>query len=348
MSDFAPPITADDDPDALLALAGALMRYRKLIILLGLAGGLVGGVMGLLTRRTYVSAAAFLPQNSDPNLSGLALAATQFGVRLPNLASGGWGPPVYAELLRSRVLLEPIVRDTLEVGEEGRREAFLDLAKIPDGPPAERVDLGIKALGNMVSAQEAKSLTGVRLQVRSHWPSVSLAIAQRLLDGVQRFNVESRQSQAGAERRFVEGQAKDAQQALRDAEDRLQGYLERNRTIASPEATMQRDRLQRDIAQKQQLYTALLQSRDDARVREVRDTPVITIVEAPQLPVLPESRRVLLKAIAGGMAGGLLGLALAFTARGLMRARRSPSSEAREFADLIDGWMSRVAKRGTS
>jgi uncharacterized protein involved in exopolysaccharide biosynthesis len=339
--------TDDDDQYAVFAVAAALLRWRVRILGLAALGAASGLLTGLLSRRTYVSEATFLPQMSEVNLSGLALAASQLGVRLPTATGAAWGPPVYVDLLQSRGLLEPIVRDTLVVAEEGgQRIAVLDLLRVKAPKSEVRVDRGVQALREIVSSQEMKALGGVKVRVTTRWPSVSYAIAQRLVDAVQRFNVETRQSQAGAERRFVEARADEAEHTLREAEDRLQSFLQRNRSITgSPELSFQLDRLQREVTLRQQLYTGLLQSREEARVREVRDTPVITVVEEPLLPALPAPRRAVLKAIAGGLAGGILAVAIAFVARGLIRARRTANGEVLDFFKLLDEARPRWTRR---
>jgi uncharacterized protein involved in exopolysaccharide biosynthesis len=307
-----------------------------MVAALALIGAVVGLIAGLLTRRTYASSATFIPQDADANLSGLALAASQFNVKLPSVG-GAWGPAVYVELLQSPVLLEPIAGDTLTVAELGnQRTTLMDLLKIRGASQAEKLERAEIALRQIITARELRSLNAVELTVRTHWPSVSATIARQLVDGVNRFNVTSRRTQASAEREFIEQRAEVAAAALRAAEERLATFLRQNRMAVSPELSLERDRLQREVNLQQQLYTTLLQSREEARAREVRDTPVITILEAPRTPVLPESRRTLLKAVLGMLGFGLLGVLFAVVSDGVGRTREMRSDIARDFLTLLD------------
>lgn len=340
------PVLRDDDEVSLLALGSVLLRWRWMIIALGLVGGLVGLWKGLSSTRVYVSTATFIPQGSDGAASGLALAASQFGTRVPSNA-GAWQPPVYVELLRSQALLESIVHDTVVVAEEGgRRVMVMDLLEIEAPTPERRTEFAIRALRKIARASENNKLNAVRLSVTTEWPSVSLALAERLVHGVNVFNRETSTSQAAAERQFTEVQAREAAAALREAEDRLQVFLQGNRAIAdSPELTFQFERLQRDVALRQQVYTSLVQSREEARIREVRDTPVITMLVAPRLPAVGEPRRSVLKAVVGGVVGGLVGVLIAFVAQEIINTRRAPNEDALEFFQQLQAATPRFLKR---
>jgi hypothetical protein len=254
---------------------------------------------------------------------------------------------MYVQLIQSRALLEPIALDTFVVAEEGGRQVtFIDLLQIK-APTRERaVTAAVGALNGMIAASEEKKIGGVTVSVKTKWPSVSLALANRLVQRINQFNLETRKSQAAAERQFVEAQAVESERALRDAEDRLQGFLQANRDIGgSPGLGFERDRLQREVLRRNQLYTSWLQSREEARIREIRDTPVITVIENPRLAFIGEPRKSVLKAILGGIAGALFGVLFAFLADALAGARRSEREDAQEFFQLVEKATPKVLKR---
>ena len=335
--------TGDDlgtvvDPDAelsVLALGSVILRRRRLVMTLGFFGSVAGLASGLLSTRMYKASATFMPQGTDIGMSGLALAASQFGIRVPSSGSG-WGTTIYVALARSRALLEPIVLDTIKVDEEqGRRIPVMDLLKIKAPTQALRTELAVRKLRDIVTSEEDKKQGAVTLTVKTRWPSVSFWVAERLVRGVNLFNVDSRKSQAKAERMFVESQTAEAEHALRDAEDRLQTFLQQNRAMSnSPQLEFERDRLQRAMQLRQSIYSTLEQDREEARIREVRDIPVITVLDEPRLPVVAEPRRALLKGIAGGAVGTILGILIAFLGNAMKILRRDRSAAAAEFFRL--------------
>ena len=320
----ANPNGTQDDTEAPSETVGIRLVRRRggLIVGFGLIGFVAGIAVTLLTPREYVSRAMFIPQSQETGSTGLEIAASQFGVRLPT-TGGAFGSAVYVELLYSRMLLEPIALDTLAVQEEGRRRvAMMDLLEVRPLPPPERTEATVRLLRRKVLATEDKKLNAVRLEVTTRWPSVSLAVAERLVRGVNRFNLETRKTQASEERKFVEGRAIDVERALREAEDHLQSFMQRNRSIAgSPELTFAQDRLQRDVALWQSVLTSLLQKREEARIREVRDVPVVTVIESPRLPVSGESRRFAMMGVLGAFVATAFGFLVAFLLEGLAEAR---------------------------
>lgn len=335
-----------DTEITLLAVANVLLRSRRMIGVLSVAGAVLGLTLALLSPRVYTASAKFIPGNSESTPSGLALAASQFGINIPN-STGGWGPAVYAELLGSRALLEPLVFDTVVVAEEGgRREAVSKLFGINEGSAAKNADFGVRRLAEHIRAQTVPELGAVSLTVTTRWASVSLAMADKLVRGVGTFNVERRRSQAAAERQFVDAQAAESERALREAENALQVFLQRNRDYGgSSQLAFERDRLQREVSLRQEVYTSLLQSREEARIREVRDTPVITVIEDPRLPVIAEPRGTVFKTVLGAFAGFLLGAVTALFRYGFADPQRARNADAREFVSLLGDVVPRMHRR---
>jgi uncharacterized protein involved in exopolysaccharide biosynthesis len=236
------------------------------------------------------------------------------------------------------MLLEPIAFDTVVIPEEGnQRVAIMDVLEIEEPNRGRAVDQAVRRLRGMITPSEVKALRGVKLAVSTEYPSLSQTIATRLVSGINRFNLETRKTQAAAERQFIEEQAAQAESALRVAEDRLRSFLARNRTMTmSSGAAFERDRLQRDVDLRQELHNSWLRNREEARIREVRDTPVITVVEEPVIAVRPQSRGVILKTVLGAIAGTLIAAAIVLLGLMFSRARRSPAEESQEFFELIE------------
>jgi uncharacterized protein involved in exopolysaccharide biosynthesis len=138
-----------------------------------------------------------------------------------------------------------------------------------------------------VSVDQKSGLVRIELQLPD--AVMSRDVIRAVIAEVDSFNLKSRQSQASQERRFTEQRLAEAQTEKRRAEDELQAFLQRNRDFrSSPQLSFAYDRLADNVALRQQLYTSIAQAFEQARIEEVRDTPVITVVEAPMLPARPD------------------------------------------------------------
>jgi uncharacterized protein involved in exopolysaccharide biosynthesis len=314
----------------------ALLRHRWRIARAAFVGALVAALVVSLRPTLYVATASFIPQGGDPSRSSLADLAGQLGVAIPQ-ANQSLSPEFYTRILTSRILLNRIVRDSFTVDEKAhQRISFLDLFEVPGRTHEAREENGRKVLIRAISTSIAKPTGVVEVDVATKWPSVSLSVVSMLVNGVNDFNQQTRQSQATAERKFVEARLALAASDLRASEDRLEDFLRSNRQFVSPELTFQRERLQRDVTLHQQLFTSLTQSYEEVRIREVRDTPVITVIEPPAVDSVPKPAGRVVGVFVGLILGAFVGLVLVVTRETTARRRSSGDPAALEFVDTVD------------
>jgi uncharacterized protein involved in exopolysaccharide biosynthesis len=318
-----------------LGLANVVLRYRGLVALTALITALIVVSVVLILPRTYTSQSTFMPQ-AKKNPTGLSGLAAQFGFTLP-LTDPGQSPAFYADLATSRTILGQVVETTYRFDRDGKQVegSLIAFYKSKGETPERRRDAAIRRLKDEIEATTVQKTGTVELAVTSRQPGLALQINRRVLDLINEFNLRTRQSQAAEERRFTERRLGEVRQDLRAAEDRLQQFLQRNRDlINSPELMFQRDRLQREVAMQQEVFTSLANAVEQAKIEEVRDTPVLTTVQQPEAPVRPDRRGLVVKAIlallGGSMLGGILALWRAYTTNAL----RTGSVEAVEFQRL--------------
>jgi uncharacterized protein involved in exopolysaccharide biosynthesis len=298
-------------------IATVMLRERRVVLLLTGLGVALGLAIALLRKPTYTTTFSFLPQSSqDPSRAGLASLAGQFGIALGSMGGGNESPQLYADLLLTREVLAPIAQDTFVVDAAGRaREPLAAFFDVPDGPPSLVLDNTLRVLRrDVISSTVAARKTGmVSVGVSTRSPQVSYQVAQRLVAGLNTFNLTTRQTQARQERLFTETRYAAERTALRQAEDALQQFLQANRQyVNSPQLTFEKERLQREVGLHQQIVTTLAQQYEDARIREVRDTPVITVIERPTVAARPDPQmRAVILLLCTALGFGV-GAALAF------------------------------------
>jgi uncharacterized protein involved in exopolysaccharide biosynthesis len=342
---YSPSTSNGPQPDAfsplevfsVTAAVTTLIRYRKRLILLPLLLSVLVISIGLLGPLSYTAGGSFVPQEVDASaLSSLAGLASQFGVAVPQ-TNAAQSPAFYADLLTSRPILEALVDSQYRVRvDTGLAQGDLVFFLGTHASTADmRRELAIRAMRDHLLADFDPRTGVIEFSVKTKRRELSYQVAQRVLALVNAFNLRIRQEEGEAQRSFTESRLDAARNELQVAEDALEAFLKRNRSYAGdPELTVEHDRLSRDLEIKQQLYLSLAQSFEKSRLDAVRNTPAITVVSEPRIPVIPDRRYLLLKGTAAfvfaflAIAGFVLG----------RQAIRSNQQSAPELDDLLQAF----------
>lgn len=333
---------ASPEEISFLGLINVLLRHRRLIVLIPLVLAFLVVAVTLVLPRSYTSTASFAPESGGQQVGQLAGLASQFGVQVPT-PEAGQSPQFYADLLTGRALLREtavteyeVERDSGRTDAEPRQGDLVSLLEVKGETHRLAVANTVDLLRNEVVNVATNPETGVvELSVTTRWPDLSRQVAERMVDLVNQFNLERRQSQASAEREFLEGQVARAESTLHAVEDSLERFLERNRSYQnSPTLRFEYERLQRQVNLRQQIFTSLSESFQQARIDEVRNTPVITMVEPPEVPARPDPRRLPLKGVLGLMLGGVLAVFWSFGREMMASTRERDPDDYAEFERL--------------
>lgn len=334
---------------SLLALLNVLLRQWPLVV--GVPLAVLTAVLSVVALRgpEYTAESVFMPQVESARNARVAGLAAQLGVGVGS-SSSGESLEFYAKLLQSRELLRQAVQTEYRFAdaEEGDtvRGTLVELYGIEKGSPEQRIRAAAGMLGQKVSVRTDVRTGLVTLETAAEWPGLAVEVNQRLLALLSEFNLRRRQTQATAERHFVEARMGEAQRELRAVESQLESFLDQNRRFEqSPQLSFQVARLQRRVELRQQVYTSLAQAFEQARIEEVRNTPVITLVDRPQGSVL-QTRPAWAKAgLIALVLGGVLGIGLAFIKEYMARHREANAEEYAEFVQLHRSAIRGVAPR---
>jgi uncharacterized protein involved in exopolysaccharide biosynthesis len=320
---------------SLLDLINVVLRHRWLVIGLPLLLFIAGGVISMFRDRTYTSTASFVPQSTDAIGSQLGGVAAQLGVQL-SPGRPAESPAFYADLVRSREVLGAAVDSTYRRQQDGRT-VNVSLPQLLElrGDSLMQRDRAIRYLQTAVGVSPARETGIIRVSASTMWPDVSQQLTERLVSMVNHFNIERRQSHAAAQRKFTEAQRSEAQRNVAEAEDKLQLFLQRNRDFrGSPQLSFEHDRLQREVDRRQQLYTSLSEAYEQARIDEVRNIAVITVIDQPSYPLRPDGRGTVVRAFTGLAIGLVIALAFAFITEYLRQSRTEAGADFNRFQSL--------------
>lgn len=320
-----------------IGFVNTLLRHRRLVIGVAFIAAVLGTTLTILLRG-YRAESSFAPQTADAKGSQVVGLAAQFGFSLGGLGSGE-SLDFYAAVSKSRGLLSaaatthyafPVdvqARDTV-------RGTLVQLYDVRGQTPGERLQAAVRRLDQAVTVSKDLEAGIVTLHVRAKWAALAEQINRRILALVNDFNLTQRKTHAAAEREFVEGRVAGIRAELDAAEDALKAFYEANRTFEnSPRLRVQAARLQRRVDLLQSVYVTLAQAYEQARMDEVRNTPVITVVDRPEGSA-KRAGSLALNVIVALVLGGVLGIGIAFGRDYLGRQRAHESDTYREFTEL--------------
>jgi uncharacterized protein involved in exopolysaccharide biosynthesis len=116
--------------------------------------------------------------------------------------------------------------------------------------------------------------------------SLSAQVATALKLSLDDYLKTKRKSSAGSQREFIAARQNEVRDSLRLAEEALKTFREQNRIVSSsPELLLQQGRLQRGVELFQAVFIELQKQYELARIEEIKDTPVVNLLDDPQPPV---------------------------------------------------------------
>ena len=330
----------DNRDISMFELLTPLVRHWKLVFGTAAVCAVVAAVLLLLQRPVYTAETNFTPET--PNTSGLASSlvglsglAGQLG--LGDAMSGGASPEFFAKLLHSREVLRATLQTEFPVpGAPATKRQLLALLDISGKTLEERLQVGARRLTQTTKAQVDKATGIVTLSVEMHSPELAAATANRMLELLNEFNLERRQSQSREQRRFTGDRLREAEQELREAERAQLRFLQNNRQYqGSPLLEFQAEQLGRAVQLKQEVFLTLTKAHEEASIAEVRDTPVLTVIDPAVPPAMRSRPRRVLGVTVALIVGGLLGVALVYVGAFRRRVKRDSPPD---YVDFQTAW----------
>lgn len=323
------------DEISVVGLVNVMLRHRVIIVGLMLLFGFYNGFKSVTSGKSYTVESQFLVKGSRASgqLGGIA---AQLGLSIGG-GDAASSPQFYLDLLESKGILWPIAQKTYTVQTDSGviTGNLIKIYNIRNPRPIVVRAKVIDALKGAISSTSSLKTGVITVLVRSGRPDLAVQISTNLLAEVNVYNLARRQEQAAGERAFVQRQMDEKRAELRGAEGELRDFLEGNRLyLASPELILEKNRLQRQVDMRNTLYSSMLQAYETARIEEVRDLPVISVIEPPEMPIQPDARGGLKKTLMGLLIGFVLGVVIAFVRDKLAQNKEAQTDDFVEFSQL--------------
>jgi uncharacterized protein involved in exopolysaccharide biosynthesis len=303
----APPVSTKvgEQPapsPTLFGLTACLLAHWRLVLLGPTLIAVVATALTFLFTVRYSATSMFYPESRAPASlpAGLAGIANQFGMSLSNAAPQE-GTDFYVQLLSARWLLMRLLETRFPSDSTGGDSLDLLSQLAVRGPSrAEALDKGVTRLRTLMGVTIDRRTGVASITVQAPRRDLAVDVARECLRLLDYYNLQTRRSQAKERRRFAEGRVGEVNGILTSLEDTLRRFYETNREWqTTPRLRFEEQRLNRRVQVQQQLLISLMQDLESAKMAEVNDVPVITVVD-PAVPPVHKSwpRRRLIAAAA--------------------------------------------------
>jgi uncharacterized protein involved in exopolysaccharide biosynthesis len=288
-----------------------ILTNWRTVFLYALTAGAATFAVVMVVPDVFVARASLVIDTPDrtalPN--GIAQFAGQLGIL--GLENENRSPAFYRDLMSSRRVLTNLITTHIQDPRTRNLEPVYHVyyRKIDSLTPRKTEQL-LRLLGRRLQTTVDARTGAIRVALEGPSPQEAAEMLDSLLSLTNAFAVTNLRSRARARRQFAETQVVQAKADLEQSEDSLRGFYERNRRISdSPALQFEEARLRRRIDLRQEIYLTLNRELEQARLDEVRDTPILNIIDPPVPPARHEKpqRRVL--TVLGAFLGALAAIA---------------------------------------
>lgn len=302
---------------SIVELRRGVMRRWYWMLMAPIAAALLGAGAAVVWPKTWTATTSFVPEqvlgtNNVSILSALGGLGSLLGDGggASALAKLREGPSTefFADVLTSTELMTAALRtEFADPTTPGTTHQLIDLLDVNGPTPERRFGNALRKFKRRVKVLISRKSNIVNLSVTLGDPVLSASVANRMLALLNTFNLERRQRASTEQRRFAEFRLRTARAELDSVELAKQAFLDANRNYyESTRLLAIYEQIDRAVRVKEGILIGLTKTFEESRVAEVRDTPLLTVVDTATPPDRPLQRPLLwagLTAVAGLLLG---------------------------------------------
>jgi uncharacterized protein involved in exopolysaccharide biosynthesis len=245
----------------------------------------------------YRSSARLLPTSGKSQIGGLA---SQLGINLGTENNDISSAKLYPDMIRSRALSKNVLDKKISLF---KKDSIITMKLIDYLVPSygndqienkervkrktqKNINSGIRKLKNILSINYSRVSPLIGIEVELNDPNVAKQIVDFVIDGLVEFQSKIKLDKIKEKRVFIENKMQDLAKDLKNSEEDLKNFRERNRIInSSPALLLIQERKQRDISILTQLYVALKKQFEQTLIEELGSSKMFIILDAAEVPL---------------------------------------------------------------
>lgn len=331
--ELQPQIRFRDDEISLRDLVIKIQNTNRILLKnwwkLAIAG-IIGAGLGLgytwIKKTKYTAELVFVTAEAEEGgLSKLSAIGSQFGFDFGGGSSGAFGGDNLLELMKSRLLVEQTLFDSLS--HEGRRFRLLEYYLRRDSQeksetPAValsgivnrescgyRQDSLLKEVykritqGGLVVENQDKELAFKKVAFTDVDPVFAKAFVENLTENVTDFYLETKFRQARSNIRLLERKADSVERVLRSRMVSVAVQRDQNQFLTNTEGTVQMVKQQMEVQLLTTMYGEVVKNLELSRTMAAHNQPLIQVIDRPRFPLEDDGGGLLKYLVLGGLLG---------------------------------------------
>ena len=270
-----------------------LQNWKKLLYINGAVAVISAAILLLFVKNYYDSTVTIMPDYGSSSILGslgglAAMAGINVGKTEPT--------EIYENLLYSESVLSPVIYAKYKTQEFDKPVNLIEYYEIEpktvgeDEPKyLQERDMFLQIIEefnkNIISSSVDKSTAILTATIRTHEPALSAEISNNLLKSLDEYVRTKRKSNAKEQRIYIEKRTDQVKDSLRLAEEVLKKFREQNRIVIAPQLLLEQTRLMRNVEILQTVYIELTKQMELVKLEEVKDSPIINIMEEVGIPI---------------------------------------------------------------
>lgn len=261
-------------------LLSEFWKQRKFIALFTGSITLFTLIIVLLLPNNYTSTAVILPDVDKSrlgSLGGLTDIAAMAGV---NVGGEGSFAKLYPTIIKSESVLKNVIYHKYKTNKFADSINLIQFWEIEMNTPEREYEIALNGLKGQLSVSSDIKLNVVTMSIETREPQLSADILNTIIVELNKFILTNRTSKASEQRKWIEKRLVDVKGDLESSENALKEFREKNRIVTgSPQLMLEQERFAREVQINTTLYVELKKQYEIARIEEIRDVPIINVMD---------------------------------------------------------------------
>jgi uncharacterized protein involved in exopolysaccharide biosynthesis len=208
-----------------------------------------------------------------------------------NVGAEGSLIKLYPTIIKSEAVLKDVIYAKYKTEEHRDSVNLIQYWELKEKKPGGAYEDALTALRNGLDVSMDLKTSILTMSLETKEPRLSADIVNNVLDGLDKFILTKRTTSASEQRKFIEGRLVEVKKDLTNSEDALKDFRERNSQVRSPQLLLEQGRLERDLQINNTLFIELKKQYELAKIEEVKNMPVINVLDRARAAVYKDRPR---------------------------------------------------------